>query len=452
MRKFPFQLIIKRVPEGQTECLLCTGLLRVIPGRREVYEAQWSQREMIIKVFSSKFSSKRHLRREWESLVNAAARNLNVPEPLFYGRTETGAWAVVVEKITESTTALAEFERLQDSSEIIDLLIPIGRELAKHHIKGVIQKDLHLGNFLLQNDKVYLLDAAQMQFFPGEIDRKESITQLAMLAAWLPDSRKEDMRKLCEDYFKVRQWRFEEPDEKLFRKQLALYRKKTVKKGLKKSLRTSKRYFKITDRQYTAVFDRVFCGEEKVSDFIEQIDKLMDAGEVLKNGRTCCVSRLTWNGNDVVIKRYNHKELFHSLRHTIKSSRARSCWIHGLRLGMLHIPTPKPMFFIERRKGLLIWESYLATEYVEGRRLYDFLRNENITEQQRLSVKQKVQELLDEMATNRITHGDLKHTNILITDDGPVLTDLDSMKLHRISWLYRIKRDKDIERFNRKQC
>jgi tRNA A-37 threonylcarbamoyl transferase component Bud32 len=176
----------------------------------------------------------------------------------------------------------------------------------------------------------------------------------------------------------------------------------------------------------------------------------MDAGEVLKNGRTCCVSRLTWNGNDVVIKRYNHKELFHSLRHTIKSSRARSCWIHGLRLGMLHIPTPKPMFFIERRKGFLIWESYLATEYVEGWRLYDFLRDENITEQQRLRVKQKVQELLDEMARNRITHGDLKHTNILITDDGPILTDLDSMKLHRISWLYRIKRDKDIERFNRK--
>lgn len=449
MRKFPFQLIIKRVPEKQTECLLCTDLLRAVPGRREVYDAQWSKREMIIKVFSSRFSSKRHLKREWESLVTAAARNLNVPEPLFYGRTETGAWAVVVEKIAESTTALAEFERLRNPSEILGLLIPIGRELALYHIKGVIQKDLHLGNFLLQNGKVHLLDAAQMQFFPGEIDRKKSIAQLAMLAAWLPDSRKEDMRILCEEYFEVRDWRYEESDEILFRKQLVLHRKRAIKRGIKKSLRTSKRYIKVTDKQYTAVFDRDFYNAV-TDDFIGRLDELMDAGTILKNGKTCYVSHFTRDDNDIAGKRYNHKGFIHSLRHTIKGSRARSCWKHGHRLRMLGIPTPKPLAFIERRRGFLVWESFLITEYVHGQRLYEYLRDENVSEEHS-SIKQKVKELLNEMAKNRITHGDLKHTNIIITQNGPVLTDLDSVRIHKMKWSAMRGIKKDLERFTKSE-
>ena len=446
MCEFPFQLIVKRVPERQTECLLCTGLLRIVPGRRQVYDALWNQKSVIVKVFSNRLNSKRHLRREWKSLVTAAGRNLNVPEPLFYGRTQDSAWAVIIEKITDSSTALELFEKLQDSAEILDLLVLIGRELAGQHIRGVLQKDLHLGNFLLQNDKVFLLDAAQVQFFPGEIDRKKSIAQLAMLAACLPNGRKEAMKKLCLQYFKVREWHFEDSDEILFQKQLALHRKRAINRGLKKSLRTSKRYFKITNTQCTAVFDRVFCNEDQTCDFIEQLDKLMDDGEILKNGKTCSVSRFNWNGNDIVVKRYNHKGLIHSLRHTIKGARARSCWIHGHRLGMLNIPTPKPLVFIERRRGLLIWKSYMVTQYIEGQRLYDILHDECVTGEQSLSIQREVEDLLNEMGRSRITHGDLKHTNILITKNGPVLTDLDAMRVHQWNWSYRIRRAKDLER------
>jgi len=447
MCEFPFQLIVKRVPERQTECLLCTGLLRIVPGRRQVYDALWNQRNVIVKVFSHRLSSKRHLRREWQSLIAVAGRDLRVPEPLFYGQTGDGAWAVVVEKIAESSTALEVFDKLQDPAEILDLLILIGRELACQHIRGVLQKDLHLGNFLLQDEKVFLLDAAQMKFFPGEIDKKKSIAQLAMLAAWVPDSRKEAMKKLCGQYFEVRGWRYEKSDEVLFYKQLALHRKRAIKRGLKKSLRTSKRYFKITYKQYTAVFDRDFCYEDQTCDFIEQLDRLMGAGSILKNGKTCYVSRLTWNGNDIVVKRYNHKGLFHSLRHTIKGSRARSCWIHGHRLGMLNISTPKPLAYIEQRKGLLIWKSYLVTEYIQGQKLHDFLRDERVNQERRSSVMQQVKELLDRLGKHHIIHGDLKHTNILITKNGPVLTDLDSVQVHKYNWTYRIKRAKDLAHF-----
>jgi len=450
MAELPFQLSIKHAyPEKRTEGLLCTALLRVIPGRRKVYEAMWNDKSVIAKVFSHKFSARRHLKREWRGLSFLASRGLSAPKPLFYGQTEDKRWAVVVEKIADSSTVLDVFKETQDPDKELDLLVSVCKELAKQHSKGVLQKDLHLGNFLLGGDNVFTLDAGQMRFLRCEAGRKSSISQLAMLASCLPDTNTESISTLCKEYFNARRWRLGKSDQISFQKQLAVHRKRTLRKGLKKCLRTSKRHLRVKTGRYIAVFDRDFCQEAKPPDFIKQIDALMDEGQILKNGNTCYLSHLMWNGKDVVVKRYNHKGFIHSLRHTIKRSRARRGWLHGHRLAMLDIATPKPLAYIEQLKKKLVWKSYLVTEYVEGQKLYDFLRNGNIAEEQRSTAMQQVKNLLDKIGKYRITHGDLKHTNILITDNGPTITDLDGMKVHKWNWAYKISRAKDFRRFTK---
>jgi tRNA A-37 threonylcarbamoyl transferase component Bud32 len=222
------------------------------------------------------------------------------------------------------------------------------------------------------------------------------------------------------------------------------------KKGLEECLRTNKWYVQIKSVGYRAGFDRSFCGEPEAFDFIERIDTLMDGGQILKSGDTCYVSRVMWNCNDVVVKRYNHKGFIHSVRHTIKGSRALRGWLHGHRLRVLDIPAPKPLAYIEQYKGLLLWESYLVTQYVEGQKLYDFLRDGAVGEGERSKIIEQIAELFERLGTHRITHGDLKHTNILITGRKAVLTDLDGMKVHRFNWTHRIWRAKDIARFLRK--
>jgi tRNA A-37 threonylcarbamoyl transferase component Bud32 len=114
---------------------------------------------------------------------------------------------------------------------------------------------------------------------------------------------------------------------------------------------------------------------------------------------------------------------------------------------MLEIPTPKALAYIEQRKGLLIWKSYLVTQYVEGQKLYYFLRDDDVAQKQRSMTAQQVESMLDKLAKHRITHGDLKHSNILVTKNGPVLTDLDGMKVHKWSWTYERRQIKDLERF-----
>ena len=273
---------------------------------------------------------------------------------------------------------------------------------------------------------------------------------MAWLVCYLPTSDTESIAKLSEKYFKARGWRFTKTDEALLKRNVRAYRKRGVKRGLKKCLRTSKRHLRIKSDRYVAVFERCFCKGAEPLDFVEQIDALMDEGRILKNGDTCYVSGITWNGREVVVKRYNHKGFIHSLRHTIKRTRARRGWLNGHRLGMLNIATPKPLAYIERRRGMLVWESYLVTECVKGQRLYDFLRDDNVPEQQRSEVAEAVTELLNKLGEYHISHGDLKHSNILLAEKGAVLTDLDGMKVCRWNWMYRVRRRKDLRRFSKR--
>jgi tRNA A-37 threonylcarbamoyl transferase component Bud32 len=448
MAEFPFQLVIKRSsPVEAKESLLCTSLLRSIPGRREVYDARWNDKSVIAKVFSHKIRARRHLKREWRGLSRLQDRGLNSPKPLFCGKTESGRWAVVLEKIVDSATAFDALNETTDKDKKLDLLVRVCRELAKQHSKGVLQKDLHLRNFLLAGDRIYALDPRQMEFFSAPLSRKKSVNNLAMLVGYVPAGDTASVGAICKEYFQARGWNVAKSDEALLQKQSAAHKKRVIRGGLKKCLRTNRRHLKIKDRRYAAECDRDFCHETEMNDFIQQVDALMAAGQILKNGQTSCVSRLTWNGKDVVVKRYNHRGLIHSLRHTAKRSRACRAWLHGHRLGMLEISTPKPLAYIEQRKGRLVWKSYLVTEYVEGRRLHDFLHDDRVSYEQRLAATGAVVRLLERLWKYRITHGDLKHTNVLVTRDGPVLTDLDGMAVHRWKLLYKNKRTKDMERF-----
>ncbi len=446
MAEFPVELRITSIyPKKQTESLSCRSALRTIPGRRQVYDAVWDNRDVIAKVFSDRFSAKRHLRREWRGLDELAQRGVPAPSALFYGKTQDGRWAIVVQKIPVGSTALDILNQTSDDASKLDLLMVVCRELAKQHKSGILQKDLHLGNFLLAGDKVFALDPAQMRFCARPIRRKKSLSQLALLAHYLSAGDSDSIRKLWQAYFVVRGWRLGEADEQQLRKQMMTTLKRGIRRRLKKCLRTSKRYLRIRSGGFLAVVDRDFCRAAEPLDFIQHVDALMDSGHVLKSGNTCTVCRLSWNGHDIVVKRYNHKGYVHSLRHTIKRSRARWAWLHAHRLGVLNIATPKPLAYIEERRRGLVWKSYLVTRYVDGQTLYEFLRN-GISNEERSRASQHVSDLLKTLATYGISHGDLKYSNILVTGSGAILTDLDGMKVHRFNWLLKIGRAKDAAR------
>ena len=197
------------------------------------------------------------------------------------------------------------------------------------------------------------------------------------------------------------------------------------------------------------VFDRELASESQMAECVTELDALMSTGQIIKDSNTCSVSRIRFNGRDIVIKRYNNKGWFHTLRNTIKGSRAKKSWLFGHRLPLMAISTPKPLAYIEYRRGPLVWKSYMITDHVNAKPFSAIVRDTTIDADCLTKATEQVRHMLDTMGRYNITHGDLKHANILISENGPVITDLDAMTRWPWRWLYNIRKSKDMERFTR---
>ena len=186
---------------------------------------------------------------------------------------------------------------------------------------------------------------------------------------------------------------------------------------------------------FAGYFLTAFCRGDTAAEFLKQLEKQTETGILLKHDTATRVVRCQYHGWDIVIKRYNHQGFWHSLRHTLKGSRARKCWRFGHRLRAAKISCAEPIGVVERRKFGLIWESYILNAFVEGPDIQRFLQNETVSKQAKDAVMQKVHTLVSRLADHRISHNDLKPSNLIIKDDSPILIDLDSMKRHCGRWV-----------------
>jgi len=417
--------------------LVIEKCLRSVPGRRAVYEGAHDGQSVIIKVFSSPLHGRRHFRRELRGLRTLADRGIDTAKILAYGR-HKGDWVLVLEKIENASDILTLFQSTTGATAKKTFLPGMLRHLAEIHQAGVLQKDFHPGNFLWDGSTVYTIDPGQMRFVSRPVNRLHSFRQIAALWGIFSAYSYNEKKELFGWYFQERKWPFDDAVLNRIEKISQKLNRRGIERALKKTLRTCTHFVRHKNSHYVGVFNRSIFEHQDLSGVMAGLDESMETGQILKRGNTCFVSKVRVGKRDVVVKRYNHKGLWHSLRHTIKGSRAKKCWLFGHRLNWLGIATAKPLAYIEQRRFGLIRQSYILNDYIDGPGIREYLNQPGLDEQNRREVRNKTRALLLKVAEHRITHGDLKATNILVHKGEPVLIDLDSMKRHRCRWLLRL--------------
>ncbi len=175
---------------------------------------------------------------------------------------------------------------------------------------------------------------------------------------------------------------------------------------------------------------------------------LVAAGTMLKAGERTTVVRLDAGRDSWVLKRFNLRGAFHTALHALLRSRARNNWLYGRRLCRSGIATPRPMAFLEYRFGPLGARSFVLTEFVPGTLLRDLLLCGDPAERMRVSTCAGFAGLWRRLGELRLTHGDTKSSNYVVTDDGRLwLVDLDGMRFHRFEGTFRLARRRDWRRF-----
>lgn len=191
----------------------------------------------------------------------------------------------------------------------------------------------------------------------------------------------------------------------------------------------------------------IFYDDPQLRELLANPDSVLHArAEILKNDLKTTIGTLDIAGKRVIIKRYNIVNRQHAIRRYLVPSRARVCWQAAHLLLSAGIKTPQPIAMIEKRWGLLRSTSYYIHEYISGMHAGDYFTAQHKAGSWPI-VAARIAELIQKLQQHKLSHGDLKVTNIIIAGQKPVLIDLDDTRQHWLRYFANRALKKDLWRF-----
>jgi tRNA A-37 threonylcarbamoyl transferase component Bud32 len=389
------------------------AMLRLLPGKRAVLAAELDGRPVLVKLFLP--SGQRQAERELAGHRKLTAAGIATPA-LLEQREFDGATALVYEYLAAAAPVAAP--GLLPAAPLLRALLD---QLAAGYRAGLYQRDLHWGNFLVADGRLYAIDVGDIGGEPGRpLPQQTIVANLGLLAA---QCRRGDQRALlaaieCHPVMKLLdanaaadlaaaaascwQERKRRVLEKCFRDTSAVYYRREFR------------------RAYAARRDRL--GPD-LQAFFDDPDAVLERGQRLKSGNSATVAKVLLDGRWVVIKRYNMKSLTHRLRRCARPSRAWVSWRSAHLLELVGIATPAPVAFLERRFGPLRAAAYYICDWVDAVELTALLAAADPDAAQR----ERIGALFRNLRLGQLHHGDLKAKNLLMDAGDLYLIDLDAL-------------------------
>ena len=465
-----FSLLVGCLPKpielklADSTILTINEVVRLVPNKRLVCRAFWQGEAVYAKLFIGADASKYAIRDKQgvEKLVNA---NIATPALLNASFTDE-AQILIFQAIPNNGNAEDSYKMLlqqQQNTTVnhakqnyltqqascyearLGLMQAITIAVARLHQANLLQTDLYLKNFLVNDGLVYTLDGDGIRSCSVLFKHHQKSKNLATLFSKMDAIDDDWIAPLYVSYCEQTGCKYSPFDyTKIWSHTQTIRRQAASNYADKKVFRTC------TDvavhqntNEYIAVSNSFIYENQS----IENIDALLLASEQrIKSGNTCTVAMADIAGNKVVIKRYNIRNFWHGLKRGFKQSRAAKSWANAHRLKLLDIATPAPLALLEQRFWIFKKRTYFIAQYVDAPDIKQFF-SQNIEKSIKEQVAYKVALLFYKLSLLNISHGDCKASNIKIADLKPVLLDLDSMRAHSCAWWFERKHIKDLKRF-----
>lgn len=421
------------------------SVVRHVPKRRCVCRGVWQGRNVYVKLF---FGSKaqHYAERDINGIRYFEKAGILTPQILLTSEFETAGFAVVFEEIVAADNA--EVLWLASPKKQLALSIQLVETLAAHHQEGLVQTDMYLKNFLVDGDKVYSIDGDGVRSY-GAITHGKAVANLSQLLSKFDVLMLEKhLDSMLESYGKARSW-VVHPNTEDVKASIAVARinatnayadKKVFRQCTDVDVISNQKIFVATSSAYST----------SALKEVEVINRYFQSNNLIKDGNTCTVAHAEIGEHDVVIKRYNIKSVWHGIGRMLRSTRAATSWSNAHRLQLLDVPTPQPIALLEQRVlGFLRGRAFFLSEFVDAPDIDDFFDVTTDKQLRSTAVKHTV-ELFYRLHLLKISHGDMKQTNIKMLSDGvPLLIDLDSMQQHKRDYFAKRAHVRDLKRFMR---
>jgi tRNA A-37 threonylcarbamoyl transferase component Bud32 len=322
-------------------------------------------------------------------------------------------------------------ERAPDHRSLRDQVIDIVRRLGLNKLG---HRDLHLGNFLLHDGRLFLLDGYAVR--RGGIDKNDllllghSVTRFATTAdvvrAWRtftggPPPAKNPVRK--------RQWR----------------------KALEAAIKDNRYFGRLTAGDWRGHFcrhnkfprrwSRVSAIDVSADDWQREWPKLLEAMNadtlhVLKRSRSGDVlaGEVLLGGRrlEIVIKRPKRRKWYRYVNEMGRGGRARRAWLKAWSLVVRDVPTAWPLLMMERRRLGYVTDSAIVFERVAGTLLPE-VDLDALSPSDRRTLYFRLGRTLRLIERNGLHQYDSKSSNWMIRPDEklgpvPVVIDVDGIR------------------------
>lgn len=439
----PFRLTIND-ENGVSASLTVEKILRLLPGKRLVAVAVRDQQTFLVKIFIGR-SVRRYKQREVSGVEAIEKAGVLTPRLQWQAELESGnGYVLAFEYLEQARDLIDVWREAQTDPEKLDLIGRVMPSLAALHAGGVIQNDIHPENFLFVHGQIYTIDGGDItQRGVAGLNERESLDNLALFLAQFQSDIDPLVSELLSLYQQKRSWQKDPAQLGRLRQSITMRRRQRKADYIEKAFRECTRFvcrhsfrrFTVCERSHDSAAMQTLLADP---------DSAIAAGELLKDGNTATVALVDGPAGKLVIKRYNIKGVAHHLSRAFRKSRAWISWANTIRLEFFGIRTLAPVALIEERWGPLRGRAYFVTEYIDGPDASSLTDAHEPWEE-----AEAITKLLEQLANAGVSHGDLKATNFLMGEQGPVLIDLDSMKEHASAAGLAAAMDKDKARFLR---
>lgn len=438
--KTPFRLLVSRPGVGQVE-ILVLSVLRLLPARRLVALAEVGGKKVVIKMFLGKKAGK-YILRERTGVLALAQAGVFTPGLLWEGETENGR-LLVFQYLPDGIDLDERWSESLLSGERVKILEMVMKVMSSLHHHGVVQNDIHLENFLLSDGKINTIDGDAVER-QGESPLAEgaSLKNLALFFAQLYPRFDVLIGEALATYESQRGWEMSNSRLQILKQAVIESREIRKRNYIAKTFRDCTRFLCRHTFKRFEVVERSACSRE-LADLIEDPDKFIALGTILKNGNSSTVALVKLIDRSVVVKRYNIKNYRHGLRRAFRMSRAWLSWANAHRMEFLGIPALRPIAMIENRLGPIRMTAYLITEFIEGPDALNYLTGA----EKPVGKLESLVDILQKLSEVRVSHGDLKATNFVMSEQGAVMIDLDAMKEHHNQQAFEQAFSRDLRRF-----
>ena len=434
-----------QVPLEDGQSLICEEVVRAIPGRRYVCRGVYEGKPAFIKLFSMSAQAQREWHNEQQG-INALRKAAIAAPEIIYSETlpNLDTRIIVFTELLGAESARYRWEQGNQTARQM-LLMQLVELVSRHHAAGLRQTDCHLLNFIFSEDVLYTLDAADIVKSSSALSRHDSMQGLTDLLGLFSKDYDSLLPSLYEHYWMCRKEEVDDDELVKLKKQVKKIRDYKLRKYLDKTYRSCSEFAANNSWSKFSVYRR-----DAQTTALQELVKGPDSGQriIIKAGNTCTVSLIETPQQKLVCKRYNIKNAWHGLMRAFRVSRASRSWRNAHRLKKFCIATPEPIALVEQRFGPIRRKAWLFMSYVDGISAHDFFHDVSKADQHRIAVGQFAA-LFSKMLQARLSHGDMKATNFIFSDDELFVIDLDSMQQHDNDASFAASFRIDMQRFMR---